>query len=99
MILVSRSGLTDPEIDAIREHIERVDAALVDLIARRVALARAAGERKRERGLPTLDAKREAAVVRRTARLARDAGLPPEDIRAVFWQLIGLCRRSQVESR
>jgi len=90
---------TDPAIAALRAELETVDAEFVRLIARRVALARAIGERKRETGLSTLDPSREATVVRRAATLAREAGLPEEPVRALFWQVVELCRREQEAAR
>jgi chorismate mutase len=91
------TGLT--ELSAIREEIEQLDRALVDLIARRVRLARRIGVAKRIAGLPTLDPPREAAVVRRAGVLAREAGLDDEDVRYIFWHLIGLSRRMQLEEQ
>jgi chorismate mutase len=90
---------TTPELLQIRDEIERVDRALIDLIAQRVRLARQVGVVKREAGLPTLDPPREAAVVRRAGALAREAGLDDEDVRYIFWHLIGLSRRMQLEER
>src|SRR5207249_4517022 len=52
---------------------------------------------KRAAGLPTLDPAQEAAVIRRAAALARDAGLPEEDLRDVFWHVVGLTRRAEQE--
>ena len=86
-----------PELNRIREEIERIDRALIDLIAERVELARRVGAVKRAAGLPTLDPPREAAVVRRAGTLAREAGLDDEDVRYIFWHLIGLSRRMQME--
>jgi chorismate mutase len=50
---------------------------------------------KRIAGLPILDPTREAAVIRRVTTAAREAGLPPEPIREVFWQIVGMSRREQ----
>jgi chorismate mutase len=89
-----------PAADALGElrcGIERLDRDLIDLIAERIALARRVGEVKRELGLPVLDPAREAAVVRRAGALAREAGLSDEDVRYLFWHLVGLCRRAQLE--
>jgi len=87
-----------PELARLREEIERLDRALVQLIAERVRLAREIGEAKRVAGLPTLDHSREAAVVRRAVVLAREAGLPyADDIRQIFWRVIGLSRRVQTD--
>ena len=90
---------TPAELGQIREEIERIDRALIDLIAQRVALARRVGVVKRAAGLPTLDPPREAAVVRRAGALAREAGLDDEDVRYIFWHLIGLSRRMQMEEQ
>ncbi|HEX7048999.1 MAG TPA: chorismate mutase [Longimicrobiales bacterium] len=85
----------DPRLERLRDEIERIDRDLVRLAAERVRHARAIGAIKRTAGLPTLDPAREAAVVRRAAAYARDAGIDAEDIRTIFWSLIGLCRRAQ----
>jgi chorismate mutase len=86
-----------PELDTLRQEVERIDRALVQLIAERVELARRIGVVKRDRSLATLDPAREAAVVRRAGSLAREAGLADEDVRYIFWHLIGLSRRAQME--
>ncbi|HEX6371845.1 MAG TPA: chorismate mutase [Longimicrobium sp.] len=87
----------ESEIARIREGIERIDRSIVELIAQRVALARELVPVKRALQMPTLDPPREAAVVRRASALAREAGIAEEDVRYVFWHLVGLCRRVQME--
>ncbi len=89
----------EPDLLEVREEIERVDRALVALIAERVELGRRVGAAKRALGFPTLDPAREAAVVRRAGTLAREAGVDDEDVRYIFWHLIGLSRRAQMEER
>jgi chorismate mutase len=86
-----------PELTRLRERLEHIDRELIELIAERVRIARAVGAAKRAAGLPTLDPAREAAVVRRAASLARAAGLADDDVRAIFWHLIGCARRAQTE--
>jgi chorismate mutase len=93
------SGDAMAELAHIREEIEKIDRSLISLIAERVKLARRVGAVKRAAGLPTLDPPREAAVVRRAGALARDAGLDDEDVRYIFWHLIGLSRRIQMEEQ
>lgn len=85
------------ELARLRGEIERIDRAIVGLVAERVRLARLVGAAKRAAGLSVLDPGREAAVVRRAGALAREAGLDDEDIRYIFWHLIGLSRRAQLE--
>jgi len=81
----------------VRREIERIDGELIGLIGERVRLAREVGAAKRALGIATLDPAREAAVVRRAGELARAAGLGDEDVRYIFWHLIGLSRRAQME--
>lgn len=85
------------ELARLRGEIERLDRELIGLIAARVGLAREVGLAKRALGTPTLDPAREAAVVRRAGTLAREVGLADEDVRYLFWHLIGLSRRAQLE--
>jgi chorismate mutase len=82
---------------SVRAEIEEIDQSIVDLMARRVELARQTGTLKRAAGSFTLDPEREAAVIRRAAALAREAALDEEAVRAVFWQIIGMARRAQQE--
>lgn len=82
---------------SIRGEIEQLDRQIVGLIADRVSLARRVGPLKQALGMPILDPPREAAIVRRAGELAREAGLDDEDVRYVFWHLVGLSRRVQLE--
>jgi chorismate mutase len=86
----------DAELERIRAEIERMDREMIALIARRVRLAREIGKQKQALGLPVLDPAREAGIVRRAGELAREAGLDDEDVRYIFWHLIGLSRRAQM---
>jgi chorismate mutase len=86
------------ELSRLREEIERVDRALIELIAKRVGIARKVGAAKRAAGLPALDPGREASVIRQIAALAREAKLPDDDVREIFWHIIGLSRRSQLDN-
>ena len=80
---------------SLRARIAAADEALVDLLADRLALARAIGEVKRELGLPVLDPAREAEVVRRAAERARDRGVDPELVRDVVWRIMAQARGAQ----
>jgi chorismate mutase len=94
----NRAGAGSVEdLEALRSEIADIDRELIRLIAQRVALARSVGVLKRELGMPALDPAREAAVVRHAGALAREAGVSDEDVRYIFWHLIGLARRAQME--
>lgn len=98
MSTVANDAPAAARLREIRGEIEAIDREVIDAIARRVALAREVGVAKRALGLPTLDPQREAAVVRRAGELAREAGLDDEEVRYLFWHLIGLSRRAQMEA-
>ena len=93
----SKSASARAELSRLREEIERVDRDIIDLISKRVGLARAVGAAKRAAELPTLDPAREAAVIRQVGVLAREAKLVDDDVRQIFWLIIGLSRRAQME--
>ena len=82
-------------LDELRQRIEQVDAELVRLMGERRALVIEIGRTKAELGLPVLDPTREAAVVRRAAALARDAGGDEEMVRDVIWRIIASARDQQ----
>lgn len=83
------------ELARCRDEIEQIDRQIIALLSRRLTLGKRTGELKKLAGLPILDPTREAAVIRRVTGHARDAGLPPEPIREVFWQIVGMSRRVQ----
>jgi len=86
------------ELARCREEIERIDNEIVSLLSRRLTLGKRTGELKRIAGLPILDPTREAAVIRRVTGVARDADLPTEPIREIFWQIVGMSRRVQEQT-
>lgn len=82
-------------LTALREALGTLDAEFVDLLARRVDIARRIGAEKRAAGLATLDTRREAQVVAAVARHARRVGLHEESVRDIFWPVVAMCRRAQ----
>lgn len=82
----------------VRDAIAAVDEQLIAMLARRVALAREAGRVKSACGQPVTDPAREAAVVTRASVLAREAGLPEDEIRALYWRLMAMSRKIQIEN-
>ena len=90
------SGSPADELTDVRAEIERIDGAIVRLIGERLRAGERVAAAKRAARLPLLDPEQEAAVIRRAAELARNAKLPEEDIRDLFWRIIALTRQSQV---
>ena len=85
-------------IESLRAEIEAVDTRLIAAIAERVSLAKRVGQVKQARGQPITDPAREAAVVARAAMLAREAGLPDDEIHALNWRLLAIARRVQLST-
>lgn len=84
------------QLQQLRLDIDGVDDEILTALVRRLSLARAIGEIKQRTGQPVLDPAREASVVTRAAARARDAGLPEQEMRALYWQLMALARRAQL---
>ncbi len=82
-------------LDVMRERIMALDEELVALIGRRRDLVLEIGRMKGELGLPVLDPRREAAVVKRAAQLSRELGVDEELTRDVIWRIISSAREAQ----
>jgi chorismate mutase len=85
------------DLAAARSEIERVDRAIVRLLGERLRAAAILAAAKRVGGLPLLDPEQEARVVRRAGEWAREAVLPDEDVRDLFWRIIAITRRAQAD--
>ncbi len=93
---MSKSGGDLQPLANLRAEIESIDEQLLALVTRRVDVAHRVAAAKKAVGLPVLDPKREAVVVRRAATFARDNGIEEEDLRDLFWSLVGLTRRAEI---
>lgn len=69
---------TDPQLLALRDSIDNIDAALIHLLAERFKCTKAVGELKAARGLPPADPSREAQQIARLRHLADSAKLDPD---------------------
>lgn len=87
----------DAELHACRTQIHDIDRAIIDLLARRVAIGRRIGQLKRDAGLPVLDPAREAEVIRAVGEMAREANVSSEHTREIFWRIVALSRQAQWE--
>lgn len=95
----TRQAPHPPDLPVLRDEIREIDEELLVLVRRRLDVARRVADAKRYAGLPVLDPAREAAVVRYAAEFAREHGLVEEDVRALFWALVGLTRRAELTVR
>ena len=95
MNTAGENGASPDALAMGRTAIEQVDRAILRLVAERVQLGESIAAAKRAAGLPLLDPAQEARVVRRAAELAREAALPEEAVRDLFWRIISLTRHAE----
>ena len=69
---------TDPKLQALRDSIDNIDAALIHLLAERFKCTKAVGELKATSGMPPADPAREAEMIARLRTLAKTAKLDPD---------------------
>ena len=89
--------MTREGIAELRDEIDGLNVQIVELLARRVEVARRIGEAKRERNLPLVDRTREGKVYERVRELAMERGLDPEGVEKVFREIVDLCTGAQLE--
>ncbi|MFA7567678.1 MAG: chorismate mutase [Alkalispirochaeta sp.] len=87
------------ELTALREEIDRLDAALVYILGQRFACTERIGCIKQQRDLPAYDGEREAAQKERLNSLAEDAGLSPSVVTAVFETIMATVKERHDEIR
>ncbi|MFU9137994.1 bifunctional chorismate mutase/prephenate dehydrogenase [Erwinia tasmaniensis] len=76
------------ELTALRDQIDEVDKALLDLMAKRLSLVAEVGEVKSRYGLPIYVPEREAAMLASRRNEAAQLGVPPDLIEDVLRRLM-----------
>lgn len=88
-----------PDLEALRRRIDEIDGRILELLGERCRAAGLVGAAKEEAGRPVVDHPREAKVVRRAGREAREAELDEETVRRIYWGVVELARRHQLVRR
>lgn len=83
----------------VRTEIDRIDEALLELLSKRLDLAKAAGDHKRRYGLAIKDKKREEEVIARAINKGLEKGLPATLTKIIFMALVKGCRMAQKDYR
>lgn len=82
------------ELTELRAELDRIDRDVVDLLEKRMEIAREIARYKIAHGLPVLDASREDQVLNsRQAMLTQERFA--EDIRVIFTDIMAMSRREQ----
>lgn len=84
-------------LDEARVRISAIDDELIRVIGERHDIVLDVARAKETLGLPVMDPRREATVVRRAAEKARELGVDEEMTRDVIWRIIAAARSAQEE--
>lgn len=87
------------ELQTYRDTLDRIDAALVYLLAERFSVTETIGQLKADIDLPALDAQRETAQLERLQKIAEASGLDPDRLERVFRAITGMVRERHEEIR
>ena len=83
--IVHRTAVADNnEVSLFRRQIDDIDDTLMELIAKRMAVAKEIGEVKREKGLAVFQARRSNETMQRCDEYCRCAGLDAEVMKEIF---------------
>lgn len=83
---------TEPDIDALRREMNRIDQELLALFVARVRAVLSVGDYKRAHGIPVYDPERERSLLDSLCRSA-EPPLDRETVRRLFERVIDESRR------
>jgi len=87
----------EESLDHLRAEIDRIDRALVELLAERRRVVGRVAEHKRRQGLPVYHPAREEDLISRRRDQARAAGLDPDLVEDVFRRIVRASRVVQAK--
>lgn len=76
------------DLKEIREHLDRLDSAIVYLIAERVSYMPRIAKYKNKHNIERYHPKREAEIIEAKRKVAEDLGISPELVEDIFKRLI-----------
>ncbi len=83
------------DLQQYRDHIDRIDDQIIQLLAERQADVKAIGELKKAEGMSVYDPKRELSIRTRRKDLSKKLGIDPLRIDVIFDQILTLSRDTQ----
>jgi chorismate mutase/prephenate dehydratase len=89
------AGEIDVDLNEIRDRLDKVDSALVEVLAERQRLVHEVARWKAGGGSPLRDLHREEDVLTRVVERSRDAGLDPFFMTRLFREILGQSVRTQ----
>ncbi|MDH5770915.1 MAG: chorismate mutase [Candidatus Bathyarchaeota archaeon] len=83
------------KILSLRRKIDEIDEQILRFLKERVEVCRSVGKMKREHGLPVRDYEREDELYANVMRRASELGLNPQEVKAVYREIIAMSIRAQ----
>jgi|MudIll2142460700_1097286.scaffolds.fasta_scaffold03187_6 chorismate mutase len=83
------------DIQKLRKKIDEIDEHILRLLGERSEICRSIGLLKKDNGLPITDTIRENEVYSNIKSKAPDFGLEPEQVEAIFRQIVNMCSNIQ----
>lgn len=83
------------KIKEIRKHIDRVDMALIAILAERMSLIPEIAEHKKKHKIPIFQEKRDQEIMKRLLKIAKEHGLDEGFVEEVFLSVFNESKRIQ----
>ena len=83
------------DIQKLRKRIDEVDEQILRFLGERAEICRSIGLLKKQQGIPVTDASRENEVFSEIRGKAADFGLDPDQVEAVYRQIVNMCSSLQ----
>jgi len=83
------------KILSLRRKIDEIDEQILRFLKERVEVSRSIGKTKREQGIPVRDYEREDELYTNVMRRASKLGLNPQEVKAVYREIIAMAIRAQ----
>jgi len=81
------------KIEVLRKEVDNLDVEIINLLKKRVELAKAISKAKKEEGYPIYDPLREEKVIKKVKNLALKKNLNLNEVLWIYRKIIALCRR------
>ena len=83
------------ELERYRDRVDEIDDAMVKALTERIKICMAIGLVKKKRGLPVKNTAREKEVYIKIKQKATECGLDPQQVEAVFHEIVNMCSAVQ----
>ncbi|MBS7655013.1 prephenate dehydratase [Candidatus Bathyarchaeota archaeon] len=86
------------KVKALRKEVDKIDYEIINLLKKRVDLAKAISKAKKEEGLPIYDPLREEKVLAKVKKLALKKDLSLDEVTWIYRKIMVLCRKVEGET-